>query len=337
MNKLFIVLSLVLFSTATFAEQSYGRIVELKGQGFIYHDGKTKEMKKGDTIYFNSEIVVENSGQVTFTDNADHRYHLGNAATVAIFADRVELRSGDIWIQSLNKVDDYKITTANATVNYQGGEAILSYDTIKGKTQLMVINSNMKLANLRTPELNLTVAEGNFSFVDNGYEEGAPRDPTPVGEKTYGQLVSLFHGVSPMDKNSVQVFKEHKEEVSGGAHAPTRAIASKEEASPVAHEDVIKNKEYEDYKRSLLEGMTNKAAKSVVKKAEIDKKSSAPVSTKLVVTIYGQKAKTASERSVRAPASVVDEAVTPVENYNQTNNPAQYKESDKLIEQLNKL
>ena len=197
----------------------FGRIVDLKGSGFISYNGKTREITKGDTIEIGAEIVIEHHGQVSFTDNADHRFHLGNSSSASVSANSVELRSGDLWFQSLNKNDDYKIKTVNALINYQGGEGIISYDSVKGKTQLMVINSMMKFSNLRTPELNLSVSEGHFSFIDNAYDEGAPRDPTLVGEKTYGQLVGLFNGIAPLDKNSSTVFK-------GSAPKGTRGIAS---------------------------------------------------------------------------------------------------------------
>ena len=194
MNKTIVAVFILIFSYSSLAaESSVGRVVEIKGEGFISRAGKTKEIKKGDQLYSNSEIVVEHSGQVTFTDNADHRFHLGNSSSAAIGTNTVELRTGDVWFQSLNKTENYQIKTANALIDYQGGEAILSYDASKGKTQLMVINGMMKLSNLRTTELNLNVAEGNFSFVDSNYEGGAPRDPTPVGEKTYKQLITTFH------------------------------------------------------------------------------------------------------------------------------------------------
>ena len=141
MNKIVIVLSFLSFNLlATESNSQFGRIVELKGSGFISYQGKTLEIVKGQSINSGSEIVIEHQGQVTFTDNADHRFHLGNSSSAAVTTSGVELRSGDLWIQSLNKNDDYKIQTANATIGYQGGEGIISYDSIKGKTQLMLIN-----------------------------------------------------------------------------------------------------------------------------------------------------------------------------------------------------
>jgi len=346
MNKLLAVLVILSFSLlSNAAAVKFGRIVDIKGSGFISYDGKTHEIKKGEEIYTDSELIIEHSGQVTFTDDADHRFHLGNASTAAVFAGKVELRSGDMWMQSLNKLDDYELTTANAKVNYTGGEAILSYDSVKGKTQLMVINGMMKLSNLRAPELNLNVAEGNFSFVDMSFEEGMPRDPTPVGQKTYGQLVSMFNGVAPMDAHSAEIFKgnDHPEKV----HRGIASVATHEAVPvvPVSH-DVEK-----DHKAEVMQ---------VKKPAHVSvKKKTTPVASKLVVKIYGlagaatsatteiydipSLVKTESTKGSRMPASVpetatqtvLDQAVPLDTKINPTT--PQYKESDKLIEQLNKL
>ena len=351
MNKIFIVLSfLSLNINAAETNSQYGRVVELKGSGFISYQGKTSEMVKGQIINSGSEIVIEHQGQVTFTDNSDHRFHLGNSSSVLVSHSGVELRSGDLWVQSLNKNDDYKIQTANAIINYQGGEAILSYDLNKGKTQLMVINGMMKLSNLRAPELNLNVAEGHFSFIDNSYEEGAPRDPTQVGEKTYGQLLSLFNGIQPLDKNSENLFKKHEKENDKNIDGAHRSIASVGDKKSKTEEEQI-----EAYKASLLKTITNKKSSVIGHTNKKNIKSTiAAKNDSLIIHIYGQVSSKSvatkeniaiSEVKSRAPASVLDEAV-PVEKVKVNSTEVspyskdfkkQYKESDKLIDDLKKL
>ncbi|MFA6237637.1 MAG: hypothetical protein WC635_09955 [Bacteriovorax sp.] len=339
MNKILLfaaAISFNLFASEPGAVQ-FGRIVELKGSGFISYKGKTREIKKGDVIDAGSEIVIEHHGQVTFTDNADHRFHLGNSSSARVSSNIVELRSGDLWFQSLNKNDEYKIQTANAIVNYQGGEAIVSYDSVKGKTQLMVINSMMKLGNLHSPELNLSIAEGHFSFIDNAYDEGAPRDPTPVGEKTYGALVALFNGIAPMDKNSAAIFKDHEKKEEHAKVEPVRAIASVPE-----HAD--KNaKMLEEYKNSVLN-------KTHAKKPVTKKVSKTKIPSGSLVHVYGKTStptvaltlEAPRETKSRAPASVLDQDVPSEAASPAANNPysKEYKnqhESDKLIDDLKKL
>ncbi len=347
MNK-FLLISLF-FTHSIFATEhgaaQFGRIVDLKGSGFISYKGKTREIKKGDSIEVGSEIVIEHRGQVTFTDNADHRFHMGNSSSVAVSSNSLELRGGDLWFQSLNNTDDYKVKTVNALVNYQGGEGILSYDSAKGKSQLMVINSMMKLSNLRTPELNLNVSEGHFSFIDNAYEEGAPRDPTPVGEKTYGQLVGLFSGVSPMDKNSAKIFKDHdKAEHQEKSPSLARSIASTTEHSVEASKEKVEikidHKMMDEYKKTML----NKKRFSA-KAKNIKHKNS---SEKISFHIYGQSTSVAATKAndahvltkARAPASVLEEVVPsePALNSPYTKDyKKENKESDKLIDELKKL
>ncbi|MGZ3809240.1 MAG: hypothetical protein ACXVCE_14230, partial [Bacteriovorax sp.] len=191
----------------------------------------------------------------------------------------------------------------------------------------------------------------------NAYEEGAPRDPTPVGEKTYAQLVGLFKGIHPMDKNSAQIFKENEKT----AHAQSREIASvKEEAKNEDKKVEADPKLIEEYKNSLLQKsvskklVTNKASTTKVEKKKVTAK-------KLVIHIYGQTntslvAHTTEALTVtksRAPASVLDQEV-PKESSNAFVKEAaptspsvaspyskeykkQYKESDKLIDDLKKL
>jgi hypothetical protein len=353
MNKIVLLTAFISFNLFA-VEAQFGRIVDLKGEGFISYKGKTREIKKGDSIEMGAEIVIEHHGQVSFTDNADHRYHLGNASSASVSGSTVELRGGDLWFQSLNKNDNYKIQSANAIVDYSGGEAILSYDSVKGKTQLMVINGMMKLSNLRSSELNLMVTEGHFSFIDNAYDEGAPRDPTPVGEKTYGQLVALFNGIAPMDKNSEKLFKNVKEhgEKEHAVAAATRAIASeKAEETPASL--------VEDYKNNLLAKKVTEVnevkevkVKPIAKKSKVAHLFKPKLTDKLVIHIYGQTrgvqpASLASETPKtthsRAPASVLETEVPSDTVVPGTVSPYskdyknQYKESDKLIDDLKKL
>jgi hypothetical protein len=363
MNKILVILAVLTLPSISYAAAvSYGRIVDIKGSAFISYEGQTHEIKKGEVIYNASELIVEHSGQVTFTDNADHRFHLGSASTVAVDAGSVELRSGDMWVQSINSSEEAELTSANAKVNYKSGEAILSYDSVKGKTQLMVINGLMKFSNLRAPELNLTVAEGNFSFVDQTFEEGMPRDPTPVGQKTYGQLVAMFNGVAPMDAHSAEIFKGNDKALIGA-----RGIASVTEKEEKTETKVSAHELESEFKKEVLKMDKPTHSKKEVASTgktlkKVSLKKTTPETNKLVVKIYGlagfetsettdiydttSVAKTENTTGTRAPASVPETATQTVLDRavpndgeikaNPTTTP-QYNESVKLIEQLNKL
>lgn len=320
MNKYFLI-SFILLSNFTFANstnsKAIGRIIEVTGAGFVSTNGTTHEAKKGELIYDKSEIVVEHRGRISITDNFDHRFHLGNASSAYYENGAMVLRSGDMWIQSVDKNNTYTLKTANAAISFDQGEAIVTYDGSSGKTQLMVINGMMKLANVRVPDLNLSVAEGNFSYVSNGYEEGAPRDPTPVGDRTYKELLSIFPGVTPMSAEGKMMANAHVASPASHhdsesmtevhttlepKHAIERSIAS-------IHEPKKDDTLIEEYKNSMLEkkshGSVSKAKKVVYskphKKKEVTSPSPAPV--QMQVQIYGL---TKEKVSTRMPASVTE-------------------------------
>jgi hypothetical protein len=188
----------------------------------------------------------------------------------------------------------------------------------------------MKISNIHTPELNLNVAEGNFSFVDVNYEAGAPRDPTPVGEGTYKQLIGMFHGISPMDKHAAEVFThtETKREIASVhevAHETKHEVTHEEKRFPV-------NKDLAEYKKNFM------FKKTIAHPKKVQVLNSAP----LVVKIYGGKtapgktevaAKTPETESAHArmPASVKEEPVA------EKAESAKTKEADKLIQALRNL
>jgi hypothetical protein len=338
MNKKFVTIIVLCHSFSLFASSaiSVGRVAEVSGSGFISQNATTKEVRKGDLIYPNTEVVVEHSGQITIADNFDHRFHLGNSTSISIGEKTIEVRSGDVWIQSANSNDSFQMKTANALVDYQKGEGILTYDSIKGKTQLMVINGIMKLSNSRVPDLNLNVSEGNFSYVDNHYDEGAPRDPTPVGEKTYSSLVSTFKGISPLDTHSKNVFKsegqvghsevhveKHGKEHGEVKHESTRSIASVDKGEEVkpgkteSHKDIKKENDIlEEYKKTLLDKKTSDVRKKVVKK-EHKAEYASDSKTPLIIHIFGlSKGSTNTESHYSEPAKAVAGTVNANVNLN---------------------
>jgi hypothetical protein len=334
MNKKFCTVLFLLSSSIAIANSApeIGRIIDVKGSGFVSHNGETHELKKGTIIYPNSEIVVEHSGQVTYADNLDHRFHMSSSTSLAVSGKSVELRSGNMWFQSLNKIDNYKIVTANAAIDFQGGEAILTYDSQKGKSQLMVINGIMKLSNIKVPDLNLSISEGNFSYVDNSYDEGAPRDPTPVGEKTYKALISDFSGVKPFTEK--QVTHEVKREI---ASTSPHELKKHEESN---HEVNNTDKMLEEYKNGLLTKKEKVIVKKVSKKAYAKKEAVVKTkhqdseSTPLVVKIYG-----VQSTSTRMPASVKDSTSTNEKTTNEIKNniTTPSKETEKLLEKIKNL
>lgn len=263
-------LTLLAMMTNINAAEAYGKIIKIKGDGFISQNGKTKAIKVGDFIYPNSELVIEHEGQLSFSTSDDQVYHLGKSSSMTVAPRNMVLRSGEVWFQSLNKSSDTKISTANADVAVAGGEGILVYDSLKAKTQLVVVNGLMKINNSRAPEVAISISEGNFSYVDNTYDNGIPRDPTPVGEKTYMELVGHFPGVQTLDKNAVQVFVK---ETKVAEHKPSAGkVEEKADDILSAYRDILTSapvqakKEKRVGRKVASVGDDHEASKAAVKK-----------------------------------------------------------------------
>ena len=280
------------------AKEAFGKIIKIKGEGFISQNGKTKAIKLGDFVYPNSELVIEHEGQLSFSTSDDQVFHLGKASSMMVAPKNMVLRSGEVWFQSLNKANETKISTANADITMSGGEGILVYDSLKAKSQLVVVNGLMKINNSRAPEVAISISEGNFSYVDNTYDNGIPRDPTPVGEKTYMELVGHFPGVQALDKNAVKVFaKETK---------ITHQEVKKENNDDIlsAYRDLMLAEKSLKTKNKSSRGI----ASVTLKKASIKKQDQ-----KVPVKIFGEKGQKtmtfgeeftpSSSKGVRGPAS----------------------------------
>ena len=104
----------------------------------------------------------------------------------------IELTRGYLWIQSHANHQGHRIQTANATIEYQKGESIVSFDHYAGKTQLLVIKGKVQLGNMLHQGMNVTVSDGKFSFVDNDYNDGVPRRPTSIGFSSFKNIKKYF-------------------------------------------------------------------------------------------------------------------------------------------------
>lgn len=357
-KTIFVVSTLSIFSLLSInmaqAADVYGKITKVKGEGFISYKGKTIALKAGDNVLQGSEIVIEHEGAVTFKAFNDQTIHLGKASSMMIDKDALVLRQGEVWFQAPDKSKTIKLSTANADVVYNGGEGILVYDSEKAKSQIFVMNGMMKVNNARTPEVAITVGEGNFSYVDNTYDQGIPRDPTPVGEKTYKELLTHFPNVLPMQKGTEQVFET----------SPARVVSSAEETEHrhTAHgEKVAKKpegdqlKEADDILTEYRDQLFKKAspAKNSKMKRSIASVSGEKSKTKLekkpAVKIFGGKGEktmtfgeeftpsSVESKSLRGPASFSAPEYAPtkageIEKLEEHNN-----ETKKLIEDLGKL
>ena len=204
------------FMTNAFAIAPIAMVGSVKGNAFIHHLGKTKKVKVGDHIHNFSEIFTEVGSQVTFSDYYDHQFHLSGSGHVKLNGKTMELKGGYLWLQSFNREESFAVETANAHVNYMYGESVISFDAYSGKSQLMTISGGWDFSNKFEKYRTTRLQDGQFSFISKDYENGSPRQPTPIGQGSYKKVVSLFGGVKTLDQQASRDFQ-----INGVAAAPT--------------------------------------------------------------------------------------------------------------------
>ena len=175
-----------------------GVVNRVRGNAFLARKNKIKKIRKGNKIYNFSEIITEEGAQISFSDYHDHKFHLAGSGHVKFINKMVELKRGYLWVQSYKKNGNFRVQTANAQAVYNFGEFIISFDEKDGKSQLLAIGGKMSFKNPHQNYDKITVGEGQFSFVHEGYNHGTPRRATFTGQKSFQKILSLFRGIRPM-------------------------------------------------------------------------------------------------------------------------------------------
>ncbi len=173
----------------------------VSGDVFYSFQGSTKPLQLGMHIPNGADVFGELGAQLTMTDYYDHRYHLSSGGHIKVLDNNITLLSGYLWVQSFQTEHEAQVVTANSTIEYIKGDAIISFDNMVGKTQLLVVSGDFSLANLINPELKTDVLDGQFSFITS--ESETPRNPTTCGFQSFKKVITLFDGVQPMEKGSL--------------------------------------------------------------------------------------------------------------------------------------
>ncbi len=241
MTRIILFIAIVAFNVASFAASSNVIVVvsEVKGNAFYSLGGSTKVLKPGMHLPASTEVFTEVGSQVSFNDYYDHVFYLSGGAHLIVYPNLVELKEGYLWVKSLAYdalKGPLKVTTANSLIEHTKGEGIISFDTYSGKTQVLSIKGDFDLKNIRQEYQWTQVAEGQFSFIQDEYNKGAPRQSTPIGYASYKKVTSLFEGVDAFDKakteSSLKAYPSTttKKVIAHKRAAPTsRGIASVED------------------------------------------------------------------------------------------------------------
>lgn len=221
MKKLLVLVSLV-FCVESFAS-TVARVLEIDGKAFSFMNGKNPSvLKYGDQIEDLSDIMVEDSSHLSIVNTEGDVLHITGGTLLKVFKRNIELKNGKVWTVAKSRGS---VTTTNAVAEYRDGQFVTSFDNISGKTQVLVITGDVKLANSLEPRLMTTVSAGQFSIVDPEYEKNLPRTPTKVGKQSFQNLRAKFANFETLDNPTLN-------KVMPGAE-PTRGAAGRSLASVV--------------------------------------------------------------------------------------------------------
>ncbi|MGI4992423.1 hypothetical protein ACRXCV_07330 [Halobacteriovorax sp. GFR7] len=179
-------------------------VARVQGNVFVTSNQQTKKLDAGSFIYDFDDIFTEVGAELVFRDYFDHEYHVSGSSYISMLNKIVELKSGYVWVKSIEETDDkFQLQTVNATISYNSGEYIASYDPENGKTQILSITGTHTINNNVYEFMKEQVGPGRFSFVKEDYENGAPRVPTPISSSAYEAVTSLFPAVKPMNERTL--------------------------------------------------------------------------------------------------------------------------------------
>ncbi|ATH08616.1 hypothetical protein BIY24_11870 [Halobacteriovorax marinus] len=313
----------------TFANSPEMMVTSVKGNAFLVSKGKTVTLKPGDHIYDFQEVYTEVGGQLTVKNFKDQVFHFAGGSSAKILKGFLELQNGYLWVQSHEKNSDhYKIQTPNSVVSFSEGEAIVDFDNSIVKTQILVLNGNFSFANLFEDYLKLDVSSGKFSFISKEYNNGAPRNPTPVGSNTFTKLQALFDRSEVQKKNikpveSILTAQDTRMFKSSPSQKKERAIASIVELDKEKSEAEIIYRRDNSAEKSLDGALADYYAKKMQtvnkKKPKVKKVSKYSKKSGVKVYIFGQKKDKAARsiastktKTTRKPASIGIEPVVKI-------------------------
>ena len=248
----FLVLSSLGISGVYAKKKKLGVVEEVWGNVFLVEEGKTKQLRAGDYLYDFSEVMTEEGAQVSFSDYYDHQFHLAGSGHIKMMNKIVELVRGYMWVQSYRPTKiPFSIQTANSTIKYYDGEAIVSFDGLGGKSQIMVLKGDFKMGNIlhKVRHFDVVVADGEFSSIDNEFNGGNPRATTPVGYQSFQKVLSLFTGIKPLDDDN-DLYRSVK-----------RMPAKKKKLLKLKRKKAIGRAERDSVLKNYIEGQVPMAAK----------------------------------------------------------------------------
>jgi len=193
LNKINLILFITFFPLICWG-QNFGFVNSVKGKAFLVDEyGNTKLLKRGDGLEINSQVFVEEKGQLTFADYNDRQYDLAAEAHIKVEKNQIEISRGFLRIRSRFTTNTIMtVKTSNSKTSFKSGEAILSYDPSNGSTQLLSIDGHFNFENIFLSGSNIEVYGGQFSTIQGDRSGGQPVAPAKIGENSLNLAMSEF-------------------------------------------------------------------------------------------------------------------------------------------------
>ena len=197
----------------------------LKGSVFRTLKGETRFLRPGDHIENFSEILTEEGGKIKFSDYFDNTYSLTGSGHIEFRNNILILKRGYLWIKSKQSTREFIIQTAHAFAAYKRGEAIISFDEQKRKTQLLVVKGKLRFGSLAEKMLSVDVQEGHFSFIKKDFNNERPRTPIAVGAQSLQKVTSLFEHFAPISIGNFELHQSPDKNVNKTLRKQRRSFA----------------------------------------------------------------------------------------------------------------
>jgi hypothetical protein len=246
------------------------KVLRVQGESFVKKNKQLEKIHFEEELSDFSEIFTEAHSQLDLLVNDHLLVILAPNTQIKMMNKIIELHRGNLWIKKITspQTDVYAIHTSNAIAEMKDGEGIVSFDVDKGKTQLVILESIGELSHLLNREASAKVSQGMFSFVEGKTVKHQPRSATPIGEKSYEDLVSIF-----LNRDTIEMNKKYSQE-------------------GLTHEDEISNPSFER-KLGVVDSSSTKGNIYLLSKK---KKTSFPLSQFLSSEIHGQKTAISKKR-----------------------------------------
>ena len=216
--KYLILLNCLLFSMSSYSK-IVARVIHVSGSAFSFYEKKADGLKYGSKIKDLSEVMVEDGAALSVVNPNGDVFHINGGSLVKFYEGIVELKNGHIWVKSKSKKRGL-FNTPNSVGEYSEGEFIYSFDNISAKTQLLVLTGEVKFSNALEPSSYTKIKSGEFSLVDQKYENGLPRPGTKVGLDSYKKMKQVFANFENLESNKFDYM------VAEGSSKVQRGIAS---------------------------------------------------------------------------------------------------------------